>query len=262
MSTTLWTGPVNGQQTGDLRWPGTDVGRYLTCTGDGAPSCGQIAEANRDAQGRILPGLLRRMKVVDGDVYGAAFSAGGHVWRRVLASPADRAALRGLMLCDATYTTDRGPDKQALPIDAFVAYAREAHADGRPFVATASDWPNKDHPTGAETLWAIVDELARGGATLTDARELFPAGAQRAVRWGSVAMADYGLQYRHDEHPSRLAGEVVARVLPELGRPVVVDLPIATSSPPKPAKGKRRASLILLGLGAAGVVIQRLRRGR
>ena len=208
----------------------------LTCTGDGSPSCGQIAdswleadaraaEAFADqwkgADGRRLPAMRRALKLAGGPVMLAAYSAGGHAVRRLLQHPADRAEIVAVYLADGTYTTEWTDRQkgQAKPIREFVEYALEAARGDHVFVATASSSPNKTHPTGSQTLDAIRRELeARGvhGSTaplaLAGIAPTIPPEPERTWRAGRVALLDFAGRFTHQAH----ATEVAPRLLPLL----------------------------------------------
>lgn len=127
---TLWAGPVSmavakRAAVGEIT--------LVQCTGDGAPTCAERAASFSGGPFEAL----------------CAFSAGGSFLKR----RADLLAhARVLYLADATYTTTNGV--QEAP---FAEYARRA-ADGEClFVATASAFANKQHPTGEQTLRMIQE---------------------------------------------------------------------------------------------------------
>mgnify|MGYP002139378610 CR=1 FL=1 len=181
-------------------------------------SCAAIADGWRDKDGRRLPGLRKALGLPEGPIALAAFSAGGHLVRRVLEHPADRAEVLAVALADATYTTTWADPKtrKAAPIEAFVAYAREAGAAGRIFVATASSAPNKQHPNGAEVLAAIAE--AAGASRIAGEGELPVSvrglpGARRGWALPGATFLDYGAAFGHDAHATKLAREVWARLV-------------------------------------------------
>jgi len=228
----VWTGPVSREQIQGADVPGLPL-VVKGCTGDGKPSCGEIAESWKGADGRRMPSLRRALKLpAQGGVILAGFSAGGHLIWRVLQDAADRKDADCVYLADGTYTTswvDKGK-RLAAPIPSYVAYGRDVLADPRRlFLATASSSPNKDHPTGAETLRAIAAalELPRGelseiGLVEQGALEQLLATARRGSRraeqagadahatpevWrsGSVILADFGAALSHEEHATVLS---------------------------------------------------------
>jgi len=213
----VWAGPVSLSQV-EGAWLEALPVAAVTCKGDGKPSCAQRADGWKDAEGRRLPGLRRTLKLGDGPLILAAFSAGGHLVHRVLQHPKDRAEVAGVVLADATYVTtwEDKAARRATPIASLVEYAREAIADGRLFIATASSTPNSgssgkvtNYPTGAETLAAIataagLEERAKGG-------EPWPGGLAPGREWGngaSVRLADCGGALMHAEHATKLAPKV------------------------------------------------------
>ncbi|WP_437316694.1 hypothetical protein [Sorangium sp. So ce385] len=204
----VWVGPVSRTQVTGAELAGVPV-VHLPCTGDGSPSCSQIADSYLDGDGRRLPGLRRALRLPAGPLVLAAFSAGGHIVRRVLTDPRDRAELAGVVLADATYTTEWADQAQgrAAPIRSFVDYAMESLGGGRLFVATASSAPNKHHPTGAQTLAAIAREL--GGHVIPEVGAFASLPApDRGWRGGGVHLFDYGARFGHAAHATELAPKV------------------------------------------------------
>jgi hypothetical protein len=219
----LWSGPVSRDQAAGAELPGVPS-FFLPCKGDGNPSCGQIADGWRDASGRKLPEMRRKLKIPDGPIVLAAFSAGGGVVRRLLQDPRDRAEIAGVVLADGTYTTTWKDKKArtASPIAEFVLWGRDVQLNaGRLFVATASASPNsgstgkENYPSGAETLAAIAAELA---LPTVPAQEGLPAPA-RAWGSGSVLLLDYARSFEHGAHATELARQVwAAIVVPHFAR--------------------------------------------
>lgn len=155
--TVLWAGPVNFSQVGAARVPGA-AEVNLTCTGDGSPTCGQIADSFL-SEGRRLPGILAAAGAdPDSPVVVGAFSAGGSVAKRIGLSAADRAQVVAMMLADATYTTTGATGAE----EGYVLYAMDAATDSsKLFVSTASSSPNKSHPSGIETQRILRAEVER-----------------------------------------------------------------------------------------------------
>jgi len=215
-------GPVNRSQWKIQDPPGLPI-HEVTCTGDGHPSCGQIADAWKDAQGRRIPNMRKALKLPPGRLLLRAFSAGGHIVRRLAEHPEDRRDIAGVLLADGTYTTAWADQKRgiAAPIESLVALARDAAAGELLFVSTASATPNPSvehpgtiYPSGAQTQRAIVAELAKDlSAThpelpgLSAQVSLF--GAPEAGAW----FLDFGSAYAHGEHVSRLAQPVWAALV-------------------------------------------------
>ena len=220
-SVIVWTGPISAMQAKPAVPPGWRLAN-ITCTGDGAPTCADIAE-RWTANDRKLPGLMKAAKVRDGEaLYLGAFSAGGQIVKRALKNAEDRARVRGVLLSDATYTATWGNAKKAKlgPMDeGFLLFAIDAVRDGRPMLATVSSNPNKDMPSGAQTLRALKDELERRGVLFDDAQsdplwltlEREPIASWRA---NNVLLADFGDRYKHAEH----AEEIAPAVWPLLAR--------------------------------------------
>jgi hypothetical protein len=220
----IWLGPVSREQRAGATIQGAEE-HFVSCTGDGSGGtkrCRALAEALGDNDGRHLPGLLRQLGIPEGEeLYLGAFSAGGSAVKVLLAHPDDRAAIRAVMLADATYEL-RGSDGKPAPSPSLVAYAQEALADGsRMLVATASAAPNNRlgvaEPSGAQTLERIAADIEeRVGARFDQASyiegiyELHPA---RVWSRGSVILADFGAEYGHPEHATALAPFLWPRVL-------------------------------------------------
>lgn len=215
----VWSGPANAAQVGSARFPaawGVPT-EFETCTGDGSPSCGQIADGWKDQEGRRLPALRRALKLpASGPLVLAAFSAGGHLIRRVLEDERDRAEIAGVVLADATYTTEWESKKagRAAPIPSFVLYGRDVLREpGRLFVATASTWPNKEHPSGVQTLEAIARALDLPEVNPGVVR--FSKSPDRVWRptSGGLAFFDFSRTYSHAGHATELAREVWAELV-------------------------------------------------
>ncbi|WP_438026360.1 hypothetical protein [Sorangium sp. So ce233] len=208
-----WLGPVSAAQVAGAELAGVPV-VHRTCTGDGSPSCSQIADGWLDGEGRRLPGCRRALRLPAGPLVLAAFSAGGHIVKRLLANPRDRAEVAAVVLADATYTTEWTDRAQALaaPIGSLVDYAAEAAGGARLFVATASSAPNKQHPTGAQTLAAVARELGSRVRVEEGALAGLPA-PERRWKGGGVHLLDYGARYSHAGHATELAPKVWAALV-------------------------------------------------
>lgn len=209
---TAWLGPVNLSQVKGADLPGVPS-INLTCTGDGAPACGQIAESFTDPTGRRLPNLLKAKGAPPtAQAVVAAFSAGGSIAKRLAMSEADRQQIPAMVLSDATYTTTEGAP------EGFVRYAVDASTNGSSclLVATASSSPNKNWPTGAETLMMIKDAVEqRTGRSFVEIAGLAgvaPAPV-RTFKLGNVYLADYGSVVSHGEHATKIAPQVFKNIL-------------------------------------------------
>jgi hypothetical protein len=239
----IWTGPVGAKDVYGATVSGAEQ-TFIPCLGDRTPKCADLAESWTDASGRKLPGMLRAAKVSDAagdaEIYLGAFSAGGHVVKRVLLNDADRAQVHAVLLADATYVAE-WKDKAsriAAPIEGFVKFGLDAARDGRVFIATASSAPNKTWPTGAESLHAIrrAMEEARAGEgamfdDVTAQADVYFPGLRPPVsilRCNNVLFADFGGAYKHPEHATVIAPVVWTAALPHL-------LGGASASPPSPA---------------------------
>ena len=187
----------------------------MTCTGDGNPTCGQQADALVDADGRHLPNLLARLGLPpDDEVAAACFSAGGSAWKRILMSRQDRQQTRVLHLADGAYTATSLPGGAPEPPEGFVLYGLDCLAGDRLFVATASGAPNKQYPSGIQTLRAIEDEIAaRSGVSFEEGGELpgLPP-PERLARAGGIIFCYYP-QFGHGEQATKLGGPVWQNVI-------------------------------------------------
>jgi hypothetical protein len=226
------TGPVNAQQAKGVELHGDVMTHWITCTGN---ECRQLAESWKDAQGRVLPGLLRYLKVTatpeQDKVLVGAFSAGGQIWKQAMSNADDRAQIEGAVMSDAGYEAawvDQKADV-APPAEGYVLYALDALKDGRLFVWTASGFPNIPHADAVYPAGNLVQEATRlaieqrSGERFEDVTErpdLWPWGAVlrapvRVWRLRNVIFADYGTVYKHAEHATVIAPEVW-RAIPDL----------------------------------------------
>lgn len=211
----VWTGPINLKQVEGASIAG--VPSFVqSCTGDGNPSCGQIADAWKDAEGRRLPAMRRALKLPDGPLVLAGFSAGGHLIRRVLEDPRDRAEILAVYLADATYTTAWRDKAKGLaaPIEAVATYAREAGPAGHLLLATASSAPNKNYPNGAQVL--IATALEAGASVVRqraiEGQALEPQPERMFAMPGAIFL-DFGGKYSHERHATTLSRQVWERYL-------------------------------------------------
>ncbi|WP_438019311.1 hypothetical protein WMF18_09675 [Sorangium sp. So ce315] len=91
-------------------------------------------------------------------------------------------------------------------------YAAEAAGGGQLFVATASSAPNKQHPTGAQTLAAVARELGSRGRVEECALASLPA-PERRWEGGGVHLLDFGARDSHAGHATELAPKVWAALV-------------------------------------------------
>jgi hypothetical protein len=219
----IWFGPVSREQRSGATVDGATE-HFVSCTGDGSggtPRCRALAESYGSADGRRLPGLLRQLGIPEGeDLYFGAFSAGGSAVKVLLAHPDDRAAVRAVMLADGTYEL-RGPDQKPAPSPSFVEYAVETLDGSRMFVATASSSPNVRlgvaEPSGSETLERLAADIEARSGSLLDVLSYIPGVDEfhpaRVWTKGGVVLADFGNQFRHPEHATRIAPVLWPRLL-------------------------------------------------
>lgn len=208
----IWAGPVNAVQV-----PGATVAdaiqKFLPCTGDGkaaggasAQRCGDLAVSSG---GRILPGILARLGLREdevGDIYLGAFSAGGHIWKRLLMSPEDRARIKGVMLHDAAYET--GTSKSPLPTQGYVEFALDALKDPSKFMLmTASIGANPSteqkgvyYQSGAETMRSTIDAINHRSNYAIQEAGLLPEGLPNPSRLWTAGKNLYFAQYNNVGH--------------------------------------------------------------
>lgn len=204
---TIWAGPVNAQQNGDLRWPGSSA-VYVPCTGDGSGGTA-ICPAEATVAQAVAAGATAT------EVYGAAFSAGGRLWEKAI--PQLRGKLRGLMLCDGTYADAMAGDRPSLAgvenRAGLVLQAALLEAEDAPAVlCTASSSPNGAKPNGSAVLREIVRFCEERGVKWNRSGLEFLAGGKlrRAETWGSgrALLMDFGDTVSHTETATVVAREV------------------------------------------------------
>jgi len=235
MQSIVFSGPVNAMQVGPMATlPGAQRS-FVVCEGrviPGQQTCAQIGNGLMSG-GQMLPSLLQKARInptTAGDVFLAAFSAGGSLVKQVLLQAADRANIKGVVLHDATYSSWNGGSTPA-PIapDGFVLWALDCLAGSKLFLATASATVNTPHgaagpslPSGSQTLAAIKTAIEqRSGVTLTDPRASSTSGfgalgaladlpVQPVNLWtyGGVILMDYGTLLSHRDHANKLASPV------------------------------------------------------
>lgn len=183
----LWAGPINASQAPTATLRGAKR-QFFPCTGDGStpPKCSSLAVTSG---GRMLPGLLAKAGLTEeqaGDIYLGAFSAGGHLWKRLLSIPEDRARVRGVMLHDAAYEV--GSAKAPAFVEGFVQYGVDVLKDPNKFLLmTASTTPNVPRPgevyqSGADTMRATIEEIGRRSGKVIEEGGTLPASVPPASK--------------------------------------------------------------------------------
>lgn len=259
-----WFGPVYAGQVPEATVPGWDR-VFFPCTGDGKPPCGAYAESWTDATGQRVPRALQAMKRPGAkELALGAFSAGGQIVKRLLMHPTDRAAVRVAALADALYVTDRDASGRPVPPEGFVLYGREAAVDpSKLLLLTVSSSPNKNYPSGSETLVPLVQAVASGSGQ--EAVELSPGDPAYAAlrahvppwvkgyRVGQGAFFfDYGSTVKHGEHATKLASPFWQHlVVPYLaaGAAVPTTQP-STQVPPQDATTSAVGHFVAVSAGA------------
>jgi hypothetical protein len=207
---TIWLGPVSLQQVSGATVPDRPA-TSVTCTGDGSPSCGQIADGWTDASGRKLPALLNlKGLAAEAIIAAAAFSAGGSILKRLCLDPRDRAQLRVVHSADASYEATKGPDGPA-PVEGYIRYAQEALSDPtKLFVATASANPNKTFGSGIDVLRSTRLELQRRTGVIMPQVPTMPGLEDlpgTVYQMGNVWMAEYPT-IQHAQQATQLAPKI------------------------------------------------------
>jgi hypothetical protein len=219
----IWFGPVSTLQARPTVPPGYEL-HVVNCVGDVRADfsrCSDVADRWRDADGRRLPALRKRLSLPDdARPFLAAYSAGGMCVRRLLVDPRDRAEIAGVYLADATYSerVNGAPRIVGDPLqEALVSFALECIADRRPlYVTTSSHVPGGGGPSASETaaaLRGVIDAQQQerlgyrlGACELVD---LAPGSA-----WGRerVMFVDFGGARSHAAHVLTIAPVLLPRV--------------------------------------------------
>lgn len=203
---TVWTGPVNHTQNGDIKWPDSSA-IYVPCTGDGS---GGTLHCSDPSTIRKVVEACQREDVA----YGAAFSAGGMTWERAIPQIQN---LSGLMLADGTYS-DFGPDGKTPSMALaeqriqFLASAtiNTVGAKGPIALYMSSSSPNGNKPTGSQTLREIartaeekhgVTWMKMGAVFLISGRQV------QAETWSSerALLIDFGSSFTHTQMVTEVA---------------------------------------------------------
>ena len=157
----------------------------------------------------------------------------------LLARPAYRALVRVVALADASYKLKDPSGRPASP-PLLIGYAVEALDGSRLFIATASATPNNsqgvEEPSGAPTLVRLASDIeARSeqrfdlGSAIEGVDQLRPA---RVWHRGSVLLADFGSQFTHAEHATKLAPVLWPDVVqPWVDRGVIANEPTLDDEP-------------------------------
>lgn len=231
----IWTGPVNFEQVG----PGATLpgAREINigCFGDRPPHCPSIAEGMRDGDGRMLPRLLSKYGLAEGElgVFAiGAFSAGGSLVKRLLLDERDRASIDVVHLADASYTSSWQDERQRIPppIEGYVRYALDAISGPHLFVATASPIPNKSWASGVENLQRLRAEVERqSGRSFERLRGFYgiEPGPDAAYRLGGVILGEYPLKPIGHGH-NAIASQVWDKII----KPWLAGKPDQTPAPP------------------------------
>jgi len=213
----VWTGPVYSGQVVGAIVPGAET-LFLQCSGAKTasdPHCPSIG-----AQLQSSPASLYVKGAVTGapdELFLASFSAGGSVLKRLLSNPEYRRDATVVTLFDSTYTGAWESPGKAPPIAGFVQYAVDVAASGgeKLFVATASHSPNKNWPTGIQTLAAVrraVQEQTGQEFERTDDFFGVDPGPEAVYRLGNVIFAEFPMDPLGHGH-TKIAGQVYEKIV-------------------------------------------------
>lgn len=264
----VWTGPVYSAQVPGATVPGAKE-LFLGCRGDVAPPHPHCPAIGNQLMGSPSSLYQRAgLPAKPDELVLAAFSAGGSVLKRLLSMPAYRRDTTAVALFDATYIASWASKGVAPPIGGFVAYAAEVagSGDGKMFVATASPMPNKNWPTGVQTLQAIrkaVEE--RTGRQFVRRADFFgvtPAPAE-VFQLGNVIFAEYPAKPLGHGHTS-IAGQVFEKIInPWLARRAPSVHPPGQPPPAMPVPAPESVSQavsVALGVAIGYLLVRALRR--
>jgi hypothetical protein len=186
----LFAGPVIvGPEFRSINWLGRDV-RIVPIEGHGSTHFVTLALQHKDAQGRILPGLLRRYTPRDiahvDKVALAAYSAGWGLLDQVGRSPEDRERLSAMILSDACF----GGGKRG-----YEAFAPLAAAGDKLMVATTAHTTPGSYPSGRESwemVWQAAEEATGKRTRLVSPKQPVPPASGGWKQLGSrLLWGDY-----------------------------------------------------------------------
>lgn len=196
---TIWIGPVSKAQAQQAD------ASFVTCTGDGNPTCGQMA----DARGGSLRSLAAELGILVDPaprLVLRAFSAGGSAVKRYLDNDDSRSLVLAVTLADGTYETSSGYVSPG-----FLKYGVESAGGGKLFVATASSAPNKTYGSGEQVLANLQAAIERQtGQTF---QRVTVEGLGDGWRLGGCWFFPVGSAYQHAEHATRLAPIVWTQIV-------------------------------------------------
>ena len=266
-SATVWFGPVSAAQVAGARIPDESL-KFVPCTGDGSPTCGQIVDGWLGPDGR-LPAMLSKLGLAqDSKLALGAFSAGGSSIKRLCLDAQDRAQLKAIALADAMFEGVPISQGQLPPFaEGFVQYALGAIANPfQLFVATSSAAPNacqggtKFCGTGIDAMHANMAEIEKRSGQkfepdLLTFAQVLPAPA-KAWRLGNVRFGEWP-DVGHGEHATKLAPQVWSSVvipwwLGGQSEPLPTPSPKPSPTPATPMGGSRGAQLLSFLIGATG----------
>ena len=142
-----------------IDWHGRD-GRLVPVAHEDSSYFSALAEQLRDAQGRILPTLVRRYAGVElsqvDQVALTAYSAGHGLLNKVGAVPADARRLSAMLLHDATFAGFNDPPKAG-----YVAMGRRAIDGDGLMVSTTSTASGPGYLSGRDSWMRVWSELMR-----------------------------------------------------------------------------------------------------
>jgi len=227
----LFAGPVILRDSFKrIDWHGRDV-RIVPLVHEDSSYWSARAEQLRDAQGRILPNLVRQYAGVElaqvDQIALAAYSAGHGLLNKVAAVPADRERLSALLLHDATFSGWSDPPKAG-----YVAFGLDAIRGERLMVSTASNSGGTGYLTGRKSWLLVWDALQRAtGRAPHSLAPRSPVPPPSGGWWqlgGNLFWGDYvvpgsadntGNDFTHGQHNDLAAAVWQAYLAPWLSRP-------------------------------------------
>jgi hypothetical protein len=194
----FWCGPVVvNAEFKAIDWGGRDV-RIVPVAGAGSSNFQNLAGSLRNAEGRILPGLISKYAggiSVDQVVLGA-YSAGWGLLNAVAAVDADRAQLSALMLSDACFD---GGDPYHPTLDnpkaGYTKAAVDAAGGSLLMVSTTAHTTSGAYLTGKQSwakVWAAAEaQTGKSPAAITPPDPVPPASGGWHRIGDSLYWGDY-----------------------------------------------------------------------
>ena len=214
MDLVLFAGPVTltpAHQQVD--WHGRDV-RVALIQGSGSSNFRALGESLRDADGRILPNVLRRYApgLEPDKIALASFSAGYGLVDSILAVPEDRARITATVLSDSVFLSGDPRTGVGGPVHpGIVEFGAEAVGGSKLLVATEAHTTDGTHLDGMQSwtlTWQAIQARARClacGPSEVQPPAPVPPAPEGWWRLGSECWwGDYGNTVSHGDHTTEL----------------------------------------------------------